>query len=331
MISAIYLYGQQKSVMAPRTINVINVASDVGSIYAGKSRAPAAFRSAGLQQKLKDAGWVINEQDTFGGSPAGWTSSDRKPNGARNEARVVESCKRVSETVASALRKGGEDTFQLILSGECLYCPAILSAYSRNFVPGTGKKVGLVYIDADSDLHTPGDLSSSGNIAGMTLTHLTLRDGCLDSMRQFSRPDGSAVVDAENIVLFGLNENSETNKREHLGWLFDNSFRVVTSAAVQREPERRAQQALHWMEERVDQIIVHLDVDVIDPGEFPLCNVPNWTGLGFDECMASVGVFLGSEKCVGLSLAEVNPDHDPELKMTRRLVDKVFYSLQCRV
>lgn len=81
------------------------------------------------------------------------------------------------------------------------------------------------------------------------------------------------------------------------------------------------------MEERVDYIIVHLDVDVIDPGEFPLCNVPNWTGLGYEETMSAVKIFLKSEKCIALSMAEVNPDHDPGLEMTTRLVDDIVEGL----
>lgn len=85
----------------------------------------------------------------------------------------------------------------------------------------------MIYVDADCDLYTPTGPNSSGNIAGMTLTHMTLRDGALDSMKAFSRPDGSAVVDSDNFVLFGLNMDSEVNKRNHLGYLFDNKFRVV--------------------------------------------------------------------------------------------------------
>lgn len=182
-------------------------------------------------------------------------------------------------------------------------------------------------MDADSDLHTPTDPLGSGNIAGMTLTHLTLRDGCLESMKQFSKPDGKAVVNSDNIVLFGLNTASEANKREHLGWLFDNSYKAITASAVQADPVHRAIDALKWLEPRVDYIIVHLDVDVIDPGEFPLCNVPNYTGLQFEQCMFAMREFLRSDKCVALSIAEVNPDHDPGLQMTERLVGEVVEGL----
>ena len=319
--------------MSSSVINIINVPSDVGSVYAGKSRAPAAFKTAGLHKKLEGAGLQVTESTAFPADSVGWSSSAREPNGARNEKVTVEACQQVQQAVAAALgdkaESGQTPTFQLILAGECLYCPAIMSAYWQH-LRGTKKRVGIIYVDADCDLYTPKEPNSSGNIAGMTLTHLTLREGSLESMRAFCRPDGSGVVDSSNIVLFGLNIDSPANKREHLGHLFDNGFRVVTSQTVQAAPTKEAEVALKRLEDSVDFIIVHLDVDVIDPGRYPLGNVPSWTGLGFEETMAAVKTFLRSEKTVGLSVAEVNPDHDPELRMTSQLVDEIVEGLEGR-
>lgn len=319
--------------MVSNTINIINVPSDLGSIYAGKSRAPAAFKTAGLQDRLGAAGWEVTESTALPEGSGVWVSSTREPHGARNEAVILEACQQVRDTVMVALAgKYGADQslpFQLILSGECLYCPAILSAYWQH-LKGTDKRVGLIYIDADCDLTTPTEPGSMGTIAGMTLTHMTLRDGALESMKRFSRPDGSGVVDNSNIVLFGLNVESPVAKRQHLGYLLDNDFRVFTSEKVHRASVEEAKTALKWMEDRVDHILVHLDVDVIDPQQFPLSNVPNWTGLGFEEVMDAVKIFLSSKKSVGLSVAEVNPDHDPGLQMTSQLVDEIVNALKVR-
>ncbi len=93
----------------------------------------------------------------------------------------------------------------------------------------------------------------------------------------------------------------------------------------------RAEEALKWLEERVDYIWVHFDVDVVDPGLFPLGNVPNWTGVVFEDIRAALGVFLAGEKVGGLSVAEVNPDHDPGLGMTSRLVESIVGALAARL
>ena len=131
------------------------------------------------------------------------------------------------------------------------------------------------------------------------------------------------MVDSDRIFLFGLYINSTANKREHLGYLFDRKFRVTTSQAVPRAPVHEAQLALKWMEDEVDYISVHLEVDVIDPGLNPLGNVPNYTGLSFDAAMAAFKTVIRSDKIVGLSIAEVNPDHDADLEMTKQLVKEV--------
>lgn len=149
-------------------------------------------------------------------------------------------------------------------------------------------------------------------------------------MKRFTRPGGEGVVDAGNVVLFGLNVGNHSNARSQLGCLFDEGYRVFTSAAVAEDPVGRAELALKWLEGRVDHILVHLDVDAIDASLFPLANAPQRTGAGFKEVMRAVRVFLGNEKVIGLTVAEVNPDHDPGLEMTSRLVDKVVDILRER-
>ena len=206
--------------------------------------------------------------------------------------------------------------------------PAIMSAF-WNHQPES--KVGLIYIDADTDLLQPTDPASSGNLAGMTMTHLIGREGALDSMKQFAREDGSPVCNADNTVLFGINISHPGNKREHFAYLFDCNYKVVSSSSIAKDPVQRAEEALKYLEDRVDVVMVHLDVDSIDPGLFPLANVPNATGVEFPVMMKALKVLLKSLKVGGLTIAEVNPDHDPGLKMTGSLVDEVVEALKGRM
>lgn len=190
--------------------------------------------------------------------------------------------------------------------------------------------MGLIYIDADTDLVKPGQPGAVGTLASMTMTHLLMNDGALKSMKAFTRRGGEGVVDSGNIVLFGLNTGAPGNTKDQLGYLLDEDFKGFTSAAVAKEPVARAKQALEWLEERVDYVVVHLDVDAIDGSVFPLANVPNFTGAGFAAVMAALEVFLQSEKAAGLVVAVVNPDHDPGAEMTGRLVGEVVRLLAAR-
>lgn len=317
------------------SVSIIYVPSDVGSIIPGKSKAPAAFRSVNLVGKLQDSGYSSISEHHALDSPATYSSSTFPPGGVRNEDLNIRVCERVREKVSQSLStSSGRDGFQfhLVIGGECCMLPAILSALSYHTeAQSPPQRVGLLYIDADTDLASPSDPGSIGTFAGMNMTHLVQTPGCLEPMKQFSRPDGSPVCNGENTVLFGTNMALQGNTRDHFAWLFDNNYKVVSSASVAKEPEQRAQEALRYLEDRVDVILVHLDVDAIDPGLFPLANVPNFTGVTFEQMMRAMAVVLKSDKVKALSIAEVNPDHDPRLEMVEKLTGKVVDMLAARI
>ncbi len=148
--------------------------------------------------------------------------------------------------------------------------------------------------------------------------------------QRFSQNSGEPVCDASNTVLFGTNMSLAGNKDAHFAYLFDHNYKVVSSASVARDPEGRAREALQYLEDRVDIILVHLDVDSIDPQMFPLANVPNFTGVTFEQMMRALRVFLASDKVGGLTVAEVNPDHDPGLVMVERLSSQIVSMLAAR-
>ncbi|KAK5061305.1 hypothetical protein LTR84_007847 [Exophiala bonariae] len=315
-----------------RSISITYVPADCGSIIPGKSKAPKAFQDVGIVERLHEAGFTIIEEHHALDRPATYIATSFTPGGVRNEDANISVCERVRSTIAGNLKSSSSQIpFQLILGGECCMSPAILTAlwhHADSLSPP--QRVGLLYIDADTDLSSPTDPGCTGIFAGMNMTHLLRTSGAMRRMEQFSRSSGEPVCDPSNIVLFGMNMSASGNKSEHFAYLFDNSYKVVSSASVARAPEQRAREALKYLEDEVDVIMVHLDVDSIDPQLFPLANVPNFTGVTFDEMMQSLGVFLRSDKVIGLTIAEVNPDHDPGLRMVERLTAEIVDMLGAR-
>ncbi|CAH0054163.1 unnamed protein product [Clonostachys solani] len=318
---------------ASGSVSITYVAADCGSVIPGKSKAPQAFQDAGIVKKLRDAGIpIVSELDALE-SPARYSLKSFPHGSVRNEELNISVCQSVRRAVSHNIMASSSDQppFQLIIGGECSMCPAILSSfweYAASQSPP--KRVGLIYIDADTDLASPNDPHSTGNLAGMNMTHLIGRDNGLETMRQFSRPSGEAVCDPSNMVLFGINMAFPGNKPEHFAYLFDNEYAVVSSASVALSPEESARKALRRLEENTDIIMVHLDVDSIDPRLFPLANLPNFTGVTFEQMMAALGVFLASDKVAGLTIAEVNPDHDPGLGMVESLSEEIVQMLSSR-
>ncbi|KAH6867469.1 hypothetical protein B0T10DRAFT_611833 [Thelonectria olida] len=317
---------------ASRSIDITYVPADCGSIIPGKSKAPKAFRDAGIVNKLQDADLpAVSEHEALD-SPATYAVTSFVPGRVRNEDANISVCQRVHRAITQNLDASPDKPpFQLILGGECCMSPAILSAFWQHAATRSPPmRVGLVYIDADTDLSSPTDPGSTGVFAGMNMTHLIRSSGALQRMEQFSRPSGEPVCDPTNTVLFGLNLSFSGNKPQHLAYLFDNDYKVISSASVANGPEQSAMKALNYLKDSVDIILVHLDVDSIDPLMFPLSNVPNFTGVRLEEMMRALQVFLGSDKVVALTVAEVNPDHDPGLELVTRLTDELVAMLAAR-
>lgn len=317
---------------ASSSISITYVPADCGSIIPGKSKAPKAFQDVGIVRKLQDAGIKSVSEHQALDSPATWKLAARSPGGVRNEDVNIAVCEHVYRTIAQNIKiSSPQPDFQLILGGECCMLPAIMSAFWQHAgSQSPPQRVGLIYIDADTDLASPADPNSIGTFAGMNMTHLIRNPGALKRMDQFSRPSGEPVCDAFNIVMFGVNMSLAGNTREHFAFLFDNGYKVISSISVANAPEQQAREALKYLEDKVDIIMVHLDVDSIDPQMFPLANVPNFTGVTFEQMMRALKVVLGSEKVGGLTIAEVNPDHDPGLEMVQMLTDQIVEILAKR-
>ena len=321
---------------ASSNVDITYVPADCGSTVFGKSKAPAAFKSVDIANLLERGSDIIVEEHEALSEPATWRQASFSPGSVRNEVLNVHVCKQVRDALQQNLSRSTDNAsdqlpaFQLILGGECCMLPGILSALWTHHEQH-GRRVGLVYIDADTDLNSPSDPASTGNLAAQTMTHLMGNPGALESMKSFNRKDGQPVCDASNTVFFGLNMSFAGNKPEHFAYLFDKQYRVIPSSSVAKAPEEQAQAALEHLDQQgVDVILVHLDVDAIDPGEFPLSNLPNYTGVKFDTMMRALRVLLAHKKVAGLCVAEVNPDHDPGLKMTGMLANALTEMLRKR-
>ncbi|CAJ0550740.1 Ff.00g106700.m01.CDS01 [Fusarium sp. VM40] len=317
---------------ASRSVSITYVPADCGSIIPGKSKAPKAFQDVGIVSKLRDVGISSISEHHALKSPATFSTATFALGGVRNEDINISVCGDVERTISKNLDSSSDQPeFQLILGGECCMLPAILSAFWKHAESQSSpKRVGLIYIDADTDLTSPTDPASIGTFAGMNMAHLARLPGALPRMEQFSRSSGGPVCDATNTVFFGTNMSLPGNKPEHFKYLFDNNYKVVSSASVAKDPEQRARETLEYLKDKVDIIMVHLDVDSIDPGTFPLANVPNFTGVEFDNMMRALKVLLGSDHVTGLTVAEVNPDHDPGLAMVERLTSRIVEMLAAR-
>ncbi len=135
----------------------------------------------------------------------------------------------------------------LLLSGNC--GPAALSAIGA-LDPAT---TGVVWFDAHADFNTP-ETSASGFLDGMALAILTGR--CWPALA--ARFAGFRPLPESNVVLVG------TRNLDSLEAVALNQSAVTTIASSKMDTFARAVEALSA---RVENIYVHLDVDVLDKSE----------------------------------------------------------------
>ncbi len=102
---------------------------------------------------------------------------------------------------------------------------------------------------------------------------------------------------------------------------------AAPAPAVRADPAGQARQARAYLERRTVAYLVHLDVDVLDTGLFPLANFPHFAGLTLDQVCVCLNEFTGGEKFGGLVITELNPDHDPDGQLIKTLVAVVAGAL----
>jgi arginase len=288
-----------------RQVSVLGVPTSAGSHNPGQEKAPAAWRAAGLIGELEAAGLEVEDR---GDLPAAPYRPVEPADGLRDTNRVVAVIRQVASEMA-AIRAAGRQP--LVLGGDCTITLGALDG------SGAG---GLVYFDGDADLNTP-ERSDSAVADTMGMTHM-LGGGSPQLARLGSR---YPLLRPGQVVLFGF-DPAELDTAQ---WteLASRHLYAAPAPAVRADPGGQARAALAYLERRVGTYLVHLDVDVLHTGLFPLANFPHFAGLTLDQVGVCLNEFARGEKFGGLVITEVNPDHDPGGELLATLASTVAGAL----
>ena len=222
---------------------------------------------------------------------------------------VCEQCTRVSKSVKKNMQSG---FFPLVLSGDHSSALGTISGVKAAF---PDKKLGVVWIDAHADLHSP-YTSPSGNIHGMPLAAALADDNMACQINEVGRATEKhwnamknmgvrgAKVSPEHLIYFGVRDTEEPEDRqiEKLG------IKNYTVAEVRyRGLDVCVREALDKLMD-CDIIYISFDVDSMD------CDIISYgTGTpvpkGFDqyEIIAIIQQIIRSKKVVCLEFVEINP------------------------
>ncbi len=142
-----------------RVIEVVGIPFDLCGKRSGSRLGPAAARLAGLGSVLQDLGLDVHDAGDLD-LPAPAAPSG----GLRHFSEAIDCLRATKRVVSGALDSG---SLPLIVGGDHSISIGTLSAAIDRY----GSKLGVLWIDAHTDLNTPGT-SPSGDLHGMPLAAL---------------------------------------------------------------------------------------------------------------------------------------------------------------
>ena len=192
--------------IVPKKIRVIGVPLDLGQSRRGVDMGPSAVRVAGLEARLEELGHVVEDAGNIVVAIA-----EQKKTGdphAKYLKEITATCTKEAELVLKTLEAG---KVPLVLGGDHSVGAGTVSGVAE-FYRRQKQKVGLIWIDAHTDINTP-DSSPSGNVHGMPLAALMgLGPSELGNIFGFS-----PKVAPENCVLVGVRDIDAIEKENVRG------------------------------------------------------------------------------------------------------------------
>ena len=290
--STIPHYGAQAQ--PPRRIRVIGVPLDLGASRRGVDMGPSAVRVAGLEARLE----ALGHQVTDGGNirvEIAETQTSGKEN-AHYLKQIAQTCTRTAEAVVKALEEG---MTPLVLGGDHSVAAGSVSGVGE-FYRRKGEKIGVVWIDAHSDINTP-ETSPSGNVHGMPLAALLgLGPEALGNIFGYA-----PKMLAENTVLIGVRE-IDAAERENI------RRAGVAGVYTMRDIDERGmrtvmEEALAVAGRGTAGYCISLDMDWIDPEDAPGVGTPVRGGATYREAHLAMEIIADHGRLLSFEIVEVNP------------------------
>lgn len=296
-----------------RTVHVIGVPMDLGSGRRGVDMGPSAIRIAGLADRLRELGHtVIDEGDLE------IRNMEQLRIGAPNArylAEIARANRQLAAQVERVMRRGH---FPLVLGGDHSIAAGTVSGVAAWGRP-RDRKVGVLWVDAHSDINTP-DTSPSGNVHGMPLAALLgLGPGSLGAIGGRFRK-----VEPGNVALVGIRSVDE-GERDHLRRL---GVHVYTMADIDRHGIHIVmEKAIANVTDETDLVHVSFDLDAVDPSLAPGVGTPVKGGLDWREAQLVMESLHAAGVMTSLELVEVNPildDRNRSAEFAVELVQSAF-------
>lgn len=293
------------------TIALLGVPVGTGAGQLGCAMGPAALRTAGIVDCLRDLGHPVRDLGDVAIDPD-MDPEDPSVAGNARAAREIAAWTRAGDAGGYAAAKEGR--LPIFMGGDHSLAMGTINAMAR-VAREQGRPLHILWLDAHSDFNTPAT-SPSGNMHGMPVAALTGEDGLdflYDGMDRVMLPPanfhmfGIRSVDAEERALIAQRGVDAMDMRT----IDENGVsRLITRVLDQVAAENAM---LH----------VSLDVDCLDPSIAPGVGTTVPGGATWREAHLVMEMLYDSGLVTSLDLAELNPFLDERGRSALLLVDLV--------
>lgn len=298
-------------------IGITNVHLDLGAGRRGTDMGPSAIHVAGLVPGLQRLRHQVTDVralqvSTYEGSSVGDPQ-------ARFLPYITDTLRELADRVEDQVRNG---RFPLVLGGDHSQAVGTISGIAR-VKRERGERVGVVWVDAHTDMNTP-QSSPSGNVHGMPLAVL-LGHGPPDLV---ALAGDAPALRPEDVVVVGVRDvdAGEVPLVKQLG------VRVYTMSELDA---RGTAVCLHEAFDRASYGTagVHLsfDLDGVDPTHAPGVGTPVPGGLSLRESLLVCELAHRTGRLLGMEMVELNPTLDHENKTGKLAVWLILTALGKRI
>lgn len=266
-------------------LRLIGAASGVGAQDPGCEDGPVAFHKSQAWHELEHHPLVDWGRTLFAPDTPGHSETER----------IAHLCRRLADDVSAAL---AAREFPVVIGGDHSVAIGTWSGVARH----AGAPVGLLWIDAHMDSHTP-ETTYSGAIHGMPLACLLGRG----DKRLLNLGLTGRQVDAAHTVVLGA-RSYEPEEAEFLAGM---GVRVIGQEEIeQRGFAATLAEALVIVGSAPAGFGVTLDLDALDPSVAPGVGSPEPEGLGPNEVLAGLAGLARQPGLRAVEIVEYNPDRD---------------------
>ncbi|MEW6469986.1 MAG: arginase [Bacteroidota bacterium] len=294
-----------------KIIKLIEVKSEIGAGTRGASLGPDAIKIAALD---------------FGSSYFKKNRSVEVPHEnrlllepvvhdyAKRIKGIVSLCEKVAKEVSKTITDNRN--FPIVLAGDHSTAIGTVSGIKMAF---PDKRIGVIWIDAHADLHSP-YTTPSGNMHGMTLAALLAEDNMemavnkpdeetIEFWNKLKNVGGiSPTINYNDLVYISLRDFEP--QEDHL--IKKNKVRVFNVAEIRRKAvERIAIESLNYLDQ-CDLVYISFDVDSMDSAISKGTGTPAPQGITEKEAGNLIYYLLRSRKVCCFEMVEINPTLDKE-------------------